>query len=275
LVAWIDHGSCRNRSLVDPGAEKEFGMGIVKMIRDRWNRERVYCTAAYWDSKAQDYEGDAVSMWRNNNLNVHYYRETAALFEDKLGDVAGQSILEIGCGTGRNCRELASRGASVVGTDFSSRAIDIARNRSPDGNPSYRVESVFDLGDTEAYDRVVSWGVVTVACTRRSQVADVMSRVRRALKPGGRILLLEPIHKGPLHRVLNMSLPEFVGIVRAQGFQIDDVRHHHFWPTRLLLAYLPWPDWITTPVYRVGDGILAAVDHKALGDYRSVCASVP
>ncbi|KAB8195905.1 methyltransferase domain-containing protein [Nonomuraea phyllanthi] len=46
---------------------------------------------------------------------------------DLLGAVAGRRVLEIACGHGRVSRELARRGAEVVGADISRALIDKAR----------------------------------------------------------------------------------------------------------------------------------------------------
>src|SRR5262252_1715483 len=47
-----------------------------------------------------------------------------------LGDVRGKRILEVGCGDGFKAITLALRGATVVGVDISSRAIEVARERA-------------------------------------------------------------------------------------------------------------------------------------------------
>jgi 2-polyprenyl-3-methyl-5-hydroxy-6-metoxy-1,4-benzoquinol methylase len=51
---------------------------------------------------------------------------TAALLH-LLGDVAGNTVLDIPCGSGRLARELARRGARVVGADISTVLIERAR----------------------------------------------------------------------------------------------------------------------------------------------------
>lgn len=244
------------------------------MVVNRWNREKIYCTAEYWDSKATEQRGDAVSMWPNNCLNAHYYEEIAATYAKHFPDLAGKRVLEIGCGTGRNCRLLASRGADVTGIDFSAKAVEIARSQSSGENPQYRVQSIMDIDDRDAYDVVLSWGTITIACTHREQVADLMRRLAASLRSEGQMLLLEPIHKGFLHRVLAMDLADFLGVMRSAGFRIAEVHHMHFWPTRLLLAYVPWPPPITTPIYRLGQGIMESVFRgRAGGDYQAVLAS--
>src|SRR5689334_4060428 len=117
------------------------------MLEQRAHRETIYSTAAYWDGKAVAFEGDAVSMWPNNNLNRLYHAETISMLSRELPDLEGKVVLDLGCGTGRISRWLAQRGAVVNGVDFSSRSIDIAKQLGPEANPTYRHLSMFDLED--------------------------------------------------------------------------------------------------------------------------------
>ncbi|MFA6108341.1 MAG: methyltransferase domain-containing protein [Candidatus Latescibacterota bacterium] len=49
-----------------------------------------------------------------------------ALVFDLCGPVSGLSALDVGCGTGRYCVELARRGAQVTGLDFAPTMISLA-----------------------------------------------------------------------------------------------------------------------------------------------------
>lgn len=248
--------------------------GLKEMLSNRRNRKAVYSRAAYWDGKAVDLEGDAVSMWANNNLNEHYGKEQFALIEEWLPDVTGCSILDIGCGTGRMSRFFASRGARVEGFDFSANAIDIAQRYVKDGNPSYRVLSLFDLDDQSKYDIAISWGVVTIAATNRQQLLDGLKRVRSAVKLDARVVLLEPVHSGFLHRVLAMGIDEFVATMEEAGFSVREVRDMHFWPARLALAFVSWPRWITSPAYHLGQWAMRLPGLRRMGDYKAIYATV-
>ena len=53
-----------------------------------------------------------------------------------VGDVTGLDLLDLGCGEGGYGRELARRGARVVGVDGSPRLIEVARERAASGNVS-------------------------------------------------------------------------------------------------------------------------------------------
>src|SRR5690242_13409159 len=49
------------------------------------------------------------------------------------GDVRDKAVLDVGCGEGRFCRMLASRGAKVTGVDPTERLIEEARMLDSNG----------------------------------------------------------------------------------------------------------------------------------------------
>jgi len=245
------------------------------MVAQRQMRESIYSSAEYWNSKASYLEGHAVSMWPNNNLNRLYHDEQMQLLASWLPDLRGKTLLDLGCGTGRLSRWAAERGAKVVGIDFSDKSIAIASQQEPGGNPTYRTQSMFDLEDRDCYDVILSWGSITVACRSATEVRQVMAKLRRAARAGGEIVLLEPIHKGFLHRVLAMSLAEFESIMREAGFRILLTAPMHFWPARLALAFFAFPNWLTCSVYGIGQLIMRVPGLRHMGDYSAVRAVAP
>jgi SAM-dependent methyltransferase len=245
---------------------------LSDMLAQRRMREGIYSTPEYWDSKAAHLEGHAVSMWPNNNLNRLYHDEQMRILRAWLPDLCGKSVLDLGCGTGRLSRWLAEQGATVVGIDFSEKSVAIALEHGPQGNPAYRTQSMFDLEDRDCYDLVVSWGSITVACRTAAEVRQVMKKLRRAVHAGGGVVLLEPVHKGFLHRVLAMDLAEFESIMQEAGFQIRSIAPMHFWPVRLALAFFALPSWLTSSTYWIGQLIMRVPGFRRMGDYTAVLA---
>jgi 2-polyprenyl-3-methyl-5-hydroxy-6-metoxy-1,4-benzoquinol methylase len=241
------------------------------MWRQRQRRDEIYSTAAYWDSKAEALEGAAVSMWANNNLNRLYHAEQLACLDAALGPVAGRDVLDVGCGTGRISRHLAAQGARVVGFDFAAAAIEIARNE-PGPDVTYRVQSVFDLDERERYDIAVTWGTVTVACRDAEELGDALRRIRATLRPDGIAVLLEPVHRGFLARVLSMDVAEFRAVAEASGLRVERVEDLHFWPARLALAFFELPAGITKAGYAVGQALMKLPGLRQLGDYKAIVA---
>jgi 2-polyprenyl-3-methyl-5-hydroxy-6-metoxy-1,4-benzoquinol methylase len=245
---------------------------LKEMLATRSNREAIYSMADYWDQKAVECQGDAISMWANNHLNRYYHREQMKLIERLLPNVAGIRVLDVGCGTGRTSRYLADRGATVSGIDFSAKAIEVAKRQSSGSNPEFKVQSVFDIDDQAQFDLALSWGTFVIAARNREELLHVLRRVQQALKPGGKLLLCEPIHKGFLHRVLNLGLREFNAVMVEAGFKVEEVHQLHFWPMRLCLAYVSWPKFITAAGYWIGQGAMGLFGN-VLGDYKAVLAS--
>ena len=246
---------------------------LLDLIHQRRNRKTLYCTAAYWDSKAGGYDDTAVSMWLNQDLNRLYENEARQLITRLLGDPSGSVLLDLGCGTGRFSRWFAAQGAFVTGMDFSGGALAVAKRQSADGSPTYRQESVFELTVENTYDVIFILGVLTAACVDENQLLDALRRIRRALHPNGRLLITEPIHRGFLHRVLEMDLAEFLAVLQKAGFQVKATAPLHFWPMRLALCYVSWPAWLTVPLYHLGQTIMKVPGLSRLGDYWAILAS--
>jgi SAM-dependent methyltransferase len=143
---------------------------------------RYDAVADFYEDGWTDSYGDAVSV---------------ALFE-LLGPLHGSRVLDVACGHGRITRELARRGAHVVGVDLSVALLDKARvmedhdplgieyvqadvtaNWSPPGEAFDAVSCSFGLSDIDDLD----------AC---------VDAVDRGLRPGGRFVfsLLHPCFAG-------------------------------------------------------------------------------
>lgn len=94
--------------------------------------------------------------------------------------VPGAKILELGCGAGGDSAEMLARGFDVRATDGSPELAAIAAKRL--GRP---VETLLfqDIKEVEAYDAV--WANACLLHVPREQLADVLTLIWRALKPGG------------------------------------------------------------------------------------------
>lgn len=243
------------------------------MWRDRNQREGLYSTPEYWDAKAEQFSGDSASMWPNPSLNGYYHTEQIRHLIHFLPTVRGLSVLDLGCGTGRISRFLASRGGRVLGIDFSPKAIHAARSLTEGTNPAYRVQSLFCLEDERAFDVVISTGCLAMACKDERDLRNVLLRVRQALKPNGMLILLEHIHRGFLHRVLDLDLPGCCEVLRQAGFETREMRQMHFWPSRLVLAFIRWPAWFTSFGYHCGQTLMKLPGFRQMGDYTALCAA--
>jgi len=114
---------------------------------------------------------------------------------DLLGDIAGQRVAHLQCGTGLDTLSLASLGARVTGVDISDTAIEIARGlaRETAIPAAFACEDVYDwLATTavgsERFDLAYSgYGIL-------SWLSDVPLWARgiaAILRPGGRVVVID------------------------------------------------------------------------------------
>ena len=135
-----------------------------------------------WDAAADDWVAHAD---QNDYRNLYLMPRMLAM----LGDVSGLNILDLGCGEGGYSRELARRGAQVVGIDGSARLIEIARERAACANISIEhycanASTLPDLGPA-SFD-------VVLAAMSLMDVEDYTAAIReihRVLKPGGALFM--------------------------------------------------------------------------------------
>ena len=92
----------------------------------------------------------------------------------------GATVLELGCGAGGDSAQMLAAGFDVRPTDGSPEMADVASRRL--GRP---VETLLfhDLDAVEAYDGV--WANACLLHVPRSELANVLARIWRALKPAG------------------------------------------------------------------------------------------
>ncbi len=99
---------------------------------------------------------------------------------DVLAPRRGERILDLGCGDGALTRQLAERGAEVVGIDSSPELVGAARAAGIDA----RLRGAEALDFAGEFDAVFS----NAALHWVSDVDAVLRGVRRALKPAGRFV---------------------------------------------------------------------------------------
>lgn len=90
-------------------------------------------------------------------FGVDQFHGRALALDDELLTRAvpeGGTVLDLGCGTGRWCRRVARRAATVVGIDHDAGTVTIARSLTHDPNIEYRVGDLRAIGD-ERFDVVL------------------------------------------------------------------------------------------------------------------------
>ena len=102
----------------------------------------------------------------------------------------GARVLDIGCGIGRHCIELAKRGYECTGIDFNESAILAASEVAADAGvqPSFVELDMRELEAQKSYDAAFSF-FTSFGYFSNEENKEVASRFANALKPGGRILI--------------------------------------------------------------------------------------
>lgn len=99
-----------------------------------------------------------------------------------LAPQKGEKILDLGCGTGQLCAQIAEAGADVVGFDASLSMLAKARDTFPQMRWHQADARDFDFGND--FDAVFSNAVLHWI----EEPEKVVARVFAALKPGGRFV---------------------------------------------------------------------------------------
>jgi SAM-dependent methyltransferase len=268
--------------VTEPGVHTTNGTGssgVFQLFRERLARDAMYGVASYWDARASARRGMARSLWPSNSFNVLWDERQRALLTRALGDVTGRRIADVGCGTGRITRWLAEhRGLrQVVGIDFSQATVDAARLEASALVSSGLVR--FEQGDVlggldgagaGSFDDAIVLGCLSVACSDRAALERAILNVTRLVRRGGRVLILEPIHRSPLlRRVLDLGLEEWIAAANLAGLSLVAADRMGFVPVRLVFSVRDLPRPLVAPIFRAGERLLEAAPWLyALSDYK-------
>ncbi|MDQ2980830.1 MAG: class I SAM-dependent methyltransferase [Actinomycetota bacterium] len=159
--------------------------------------------------------GEDGRAWLREKPFGHEPRMTSRLIIDfgyvvqLLGLHPGMTLCELGCGSGWMSRFAARQGVYAEGWDISQQMIEIARDLAE--AEGVADEAQFHVGDMETLDLERRFDAVLIYdALHHSPRADlVFAAARRALKPGGRILLAEPNWK---HRFQGRPASEEYGV---------------------------------------------------------------
>lgn len=121
---------------------------------------------------------------------------------------AGARILEYGCGPGSLAFDLAREGYDVTGIDISPVAIEIATARAAEEGLSDRARFVvmnaesMDFDD-DTFDVVCGSGII-----HHLDLDLALPEVNRVLRPGGRVVFVEPLAHNPGLRLFRALTPK-------------------------------------------------------------------
>lgn len=156
-----------------------------------------------------------------------YFGELVRFTFERMPDLRGREVLDMGCGDGVVTPLFAFEGARVVGLDRRKGALGRARTRADGLGVGASCRFVHGASEAMPFDDA-SFDVVfsrsTLQYMNRARAIDEAFRV---LKPGGTLVLIE-----------NLALNPFVNVYRALRSRTRDPEEQRY--ARSILGYLTW-----------------------------------
>jgi 2-polyprenyl-3-methyl-5-hydroxy-6-metoxy-1,4-benzoquinol methylase len=199
--------------------------------------------APYWDRVARQHAAadplgavcyPAAPRWLNDFFSRLQLRFVAQMLGSE--PIAGLRCLDVGCGSGRWSRWLATKGAAVVGIDPTEAMLESARTLSPGLDLRRMSATAIDL-PANGFDLVLSVTVIQhLRPEEQERAADAMHRV---LRPGGRLFvldLIDPNDRG--HVVFPRSPQGWIDLYTRHGLTLERWAGQEFVPLLRPLALL-------------------------------------
>jgi arsenite methyltransferase len=169
------------------------------------------------------------------------------LVREALGTQPGDRVLDVGCGPGFYCLEIAEEvgpDGRVVGVDAAAPMLDLARRRCEAfDNVTFKQGDIMSIPvEDESFDRAVCVQVLEYV----EPATAALSEIKRTLRPGGRVViwdidwgtvtwhssdpaLTEQILKAWDHHLAHPSLPRSLAPrLRDAGFEEVQATGHVF-----------------------------------------------
>jgi len=123
------------------------------------------------------YESSAVN-YAEKVEGLHPYRE-ANRFLSMIPE--NGKILDIGCGSGRDAKVFSESGYRVTGVDFSSKMIEVAKEKAPQAN--FYVMDMRSLNFDSIFDG--AWANASLLHLSKNEFSQVLGKISKSLKPNG------------------------------------------------------------------------------------------
>lgn len=155
-----------------------------------------------------------------------------------LGPVAGLEIVDVGCGEGQNALAMAAAGARVSGFD----PFIAGKEWTNHGTGSFRlVKASADGLPLEEHSADVVLFIFSLHHVPQAKLGAALDEARRVLKPSGRLLVAEPLARGPSHYVSALFHDETT-VRAAAAAALNAYAAPHF-GTRRILSYTERRHW--------------------------------
>jgi ubiquinone/menaquinone biosynthesis C-methylase UbiE len=183
-------------------------------------------TRASYDNVAASY----AEQVRDLLAATPYERAALGLFAEQVQAAGGGPIADVGCGPGRITAHLHRLGIETFGIDLSPAMVEVARRDHPGLRFEVGSMTDLDLADSSVGGLVAWYSLIHIP---DQDIAAVLARFRRVLRPGGP--LLAAFHAGvgstlltsgyggyPMRLRVHRRQPgQVAGLLEAAGFTVE------------------------------------------------------
>lgn len=135
----------------------------------------------------------AYNIWSSNyDTNKNKTRDLdKKVTEETLSKYTFKSVLELGCGTGKNTKWLLSAGAEVIGLDFSQEMLTIAKESITDKRAQFKKADLND--DWEVADQYADLVTSSLTLEHIEDLNAIFRQANKKLKENG-IFFISELH---------------------------------------------------------------------------------
>jgi SAM-dependent methyltransferase len=179
-----------------------------------------------YDRVAEDY----AEHFRDEIEKKPFDRKMLDWLAERVGDRG--IICDMGCGPGQVARYLYDHGAQACGVDLSTAMVERARSLNPD--IPFRQGDMLALNDIadNSYGGIAAF--YSIIHVPRPAVKQALAELKRALRPGGILLLTFHIGQEVVHRdewwgkevsldFIFFEPEEMKGALQSAGFELQEV----------------------------------------------------
>jgi len=148
--------------------------------------------------------------------------------KDRVPDLQKKRILDVGCGTGNLCINLAPFCKDAIGVDPDKNMLKIARSKVEEGvdNLNFYPHGMTDIKSNYSHvDAILCLGNTLVHLGSNDEILEFLVQAKKVLKPGGK-LLVQIINYDRIFKDSITSLPtienDSVKFVRNYEYNVDN-----------------------------------------------------
>jgi SAM-dependent methyltransferase len=224
----------------------------------------------YYERKALAVDELAVTYASSIPYKRFFYGERAAKVLALLAPQPGETILDVGCGSGHYARAAAEAGARVIATDVAANYVEQTRDHvggALAAGCEFRVEDAERLSLPDgAVDKVLMTEVIEHVARPEQAVREAA----RVLRRGGRLVISTPSRFSPLNlayaakrRVRGYGFNEHLHELTPREFRALVGRHADLERLEFVNFVLPYPlDLVGSRLGERGVARLASLERR-------------